>query len=78
MKQVILNISGKNKMFLVDDVTKKILDKTNYLRTIGDSILQLMKVGEGKEIIISDENNKDILKVQIQMNKNILVLEEID
>lgn len=78
MKQVFLNINGKMQMFFVDDITKKILDKTNYLGTIGDSILQLMEVGEGKETIISDENNKDILRIQLQMNKNILVIEEIN
>ncbi|MGL4425249.1 MAG: hypothetical protein ACRCZ0_04385 [Cetobacterium sp.] len=78
MKQVILNIEGKNQMFLVDDITQKILDSTDYLGMIGKSILQLKKVGNGKESIISDGNGKDILRVQLQRNNIILAIELLD
>ncbi|MGL5572420.1 hypothetical protein [Cetobacterium sp.] len=78
MIEVVLKIvEGKETLFLVDDVTKKILDEKKYLGTIGDSIVQLMELEEGKEIIVSDKNNKDILRVQLQEEKTILAIEKI-
>lgn len=78
MVEVVLKIvEGKEFLFLVDDITKKILDEKKYLGTIGDSIVQLMELEEGKEIVISDKNNKDILRVQLQEEKTILAIEKI-
>lgn len=78
MVEVVLKIvEGKEFLFLVDDITKKILDEKKYLGTIGYSIVQLMELEEGKEIVISDKNNKDILRVQLQEEKTILAIEKI-
>ncbi len=78
MVEVVLKIvEGKEFLFLVDDITKKILDEKKYLGTIGDSIVQLMELEEGKEIVVSDKNNKDILRVQLQEEKTILAIEKI-
>lgn len=77
MEKIILKVTkDKELSFLVDSITKKILDESEYLKYIIEAAAQLLELGEDKEVIISDENKKDILRIQVQ-HKTKLVIEEI-
>jgi len=78
LENIILKIAkDKEIKFLVTSETKKILDEGKYLGEIADSALKLLEEGEEKEIIISNEKGEDILRVQLQHDKNILTVETI-
>lgn len=76
---VMLNIDGVVRTFFVDGITQKILDRTEYIGTIGKAVNELSGVkGEVKlDVVISDENNKDILRVQLHSNNAELTIREI-